>query len=168
METQTKRCYGCGALVDDVEGRPHNYLGTTQGCWNLFGQILAKEYGEYNYPESTHRLTVDTYAIQHPGQAGRQSKQSVNVHLIGLYFILVMQLRGDQATNKIGALLAKKPSFEWLEPPVPNGQKTILDVLTAGNKEEHELKVREWATDVYMCWYTKHGPKMEEFVEQYF
>ena len=168
MKTETTRCYGCGALVDDIEGRPHSYLGTAQGCWDLFGQILVKEYGEYNYPETTHRLSVDTYAIQHPGQASRQSKQSVNVHLIGLHFILLMQLRGNRATEKIGALLAKAPKFEWLEPPVPNGQKTVLHVLTATNREEHELKVRQWATDVYTCWYTKHSHKIEGLVEQCF
>ena len=64
VEVGKINCYGCGALVDDIEGKPHKYIGAVQGCWNLYGQILSREYCEYNYPELTHRLTVDTYAIQ--------------------------------------------------------------------------------------------------------
>jgi hypothetical protein len=156
-EIDTIKCYGCGALVDNIEGQAHRYIGATQGCWNLYGEILAKEYGEYNYPELTHRLTVDTYAVQHPGQPDRQSIQSVNSHLISLYFVLVKNFSGKEATNKIGEVLAKESKFEWLEPPVPNGQKTVIDVLIANNQQEHEKKVREWAEDVWNCWYSKHG-----------
>ena len=114
------KCYGCAALVDNVIGKPHKYIGASQGCWNLYTEILAKEYGEYNYPEHTHRLTVDTYAIQHPGQPGRQSIQSVNIHLISLYSVLVKKMNGSNATKLIGEILQRDPAFEWLEPPVPN------------------------------------------------
>ena len=172
MTTRTNvgkiKCYGCGALVNNIEGQPHKYIGAPQGCWDLYGQILAKEYGEYNYPELTHRLTVDTYAIQHPGQPNRQSIQSVNGHLVSLYFVFVKNVSGKEATKKIGMILAKEPKFEWLEPPVPNGQKTVIDVLTATNQEEHEKKVREWAEDVWICWYSKHGQTIEKLVNDNF
>ena len=79
------RCPGCGALVPDVPGLPHPYIGASAGCWEIFGQILAKEYGDYGYPITTHQLTVDAYAVQHPGQPERRSIQSVNSHLISLY-----------------------------------------------------------------------------------
>src|SRR5690554_6743187 len=103
-EVETTKCYGCGATVDNIAGKPHKYIGATQGCWNLYGQVLAKEYGEYNYPELTLRLTVDTYAIQHPGQPGSQSIQSVNGHLVSLYFVFVKNLSGKEATKKIGEI----------------------------------------------------------------
>ena len=128
------------ALVNDIAEQPHKYIGAVQGCWDLYGQILAKEYGEYNYPDPTHRLTVDTYAVQHPGQPSRQSIQSVNVHLVSLFLILIKNLSGKEATEKICELSAKEPKFEWLEPPVPNGTKTVIDVLVAANREEHEKK----------------------------
>jgi hypothetical protein len=54
-------------LVKNKPGKPHKYIGAVAGCWEIYGEILAKEYGEYGYPELTHRLTVDTYAVQHPG-----------------------------------------------------------------------------------------------------
>jgi hypothetical protein len=167
MSTKTK-CYGCGALVDNIAGRPHKYIGATQGCWNIYGQILAKEFGEYNYPETTHRLTVDTYAVQHPGRPSGQSIQSVNVHLISLYFVLVKNLSGKEATIKMEEILAKKPKFEWIEPPAPNGQKTVIDVLGATSREEHEKRVREWAKDVWNCWYSKHKQTIDRLISDNF
>ena len=107
----TIKCYGCGAMVENIAGQPHKYIGATQGCWNLYGEVLAKEYGEYEYFEHTHRLTVDTYAIQHPGQPGRQSTQSVNIHLISLYSVLIKNISGGEATKKIGKILEKNPRF---------------------------------------------------------
>jgi hypothetical protein len=162
--TKKIKCYGCGAWVDNIEGQPHKYIGATQGCWNLFEQILVKEYGEYQYPALTHKLTVDTYAIQHPGQPERRSIKSVNVHLVSLYFIFVKKVSGSEATEMMGKLISNKPKLEWLEPPVPNGHKTVIDVLTANNWEEHEKIVREWAEDVWNCWYSKHGQTIEKLV----
>jgi len=174
------KCYGCGALVEDIEGKPHKYIGASQGCWNLYTEILAKEYGEYNYPEHTHRLTVDTYAIQHPGclpeqspkgmaraeQPERQSIQSVNVHLISLYAVLVMKLRGRDATKLISKILRGNPAFEWLEPPVPNGTITVVDVLKVTTQEEHEASVKKWAEDVFGCWFSKHGEAIKRMSKQ--
>jgi len=157
-------CYGCGALVEIIAGQPHKYIGATQGCWELYGQILAKEYGEYNYPEHTHRLTVDIYAIQHPGQPSKQSIQSVNIHLISLYCVLVKNLSGKDATKIIGMVLRNNPSFEWLEPPIPNGQITVIDVLKATYQEKHETMVQEWTEDVFGCWYSKHRQTIEKIV----
>jgi hypothetical protein len=157
-------CYGCGALVDNIAGKPHKYIGAVQGCWNLYGQVLAKEYYEYNYPVNTHRLTTDTYAVQHPGQPCRQAIQSVNVHLAGLYFVFIENLSGKDATKKMGVFLTKKPKFEWLEPPIPNGQKTVIDVLRAANQKEHEKLVKEWAESVWTCWYFKHKEAIENLM----
>jgi len=150
------KCYGCGALVEDIAGKPHKYIGASQGCWNLYTEVLAREYGEYNYPDYTHSLTVHTYAIQHPGQPGRQSTQSVNLHLASLYAMLVKKMSRIYATNLMGQILRSNPVFEWLEPPVPNGTITVIDVLKAPKLEEHEVIVKNWAEDVFGCWYTKH------------
>ena len=151
------KCYGCGAMVDNITGNPHDYIGTVQGCWNLYGQILAKEYLKYNDLEMTHRLTVDTYAVQHPGHPNRRSIQSVNIHLISLYYIIVKNIDEKYVTKLLNKILSKKPIFKWLDPPEPNGLKTIIDVLKAKNIEEHKIYVKEWAEDVWNYWYNKHG-----------
>ena len=122
---------------------------------------MAKEYGEYGYPELTHRLTVDTYAIQHPGQPSRKSIQSVNVHLISLYFIFKKGFDGRMATLKMNEVLAKDLKLEWLEPPEPNGQITVIDIANAKGKAEHERQVRGWAENVWGHWYTRHSKKID-------
>ena len=162
------KCIGCGTLVEDLAAKPHRYIGASQGCWNLYGEVLAKEYGEYNYPQLTHRLTVDTYAIQHPGEPIRQAIQSVNVHLISLYLILVKGYGGEAATKKMGEILSKQPRFKWLEPPSPNGHITVADVLTTTNQEDHEKKVREWAENVWNSWYSKHAQTIKKLVNDNF
>jgi hypothetical protein len=165
MNSKLIKWFGCGALVEDIDGKPHKYIGANQGCWNLYGQILAKEYCEYKYPETIHRLTVDTYSVQHPGQPCKQSIQSVNIHLISLYLILIKNINGKMATKIIGDILSNKPNFEWLEPPVPNGTITIIDILKAKNFQEHEVKVMEWSKDVFDSWYKKHGQKIENNIK---
>lgn len=164
-EMNKEKCPGCGEMVEKKDGQPHQYIGATQGCWDLFGQILAKEYGEYNFPQLTHRLTVDTYAVQHPGQPSKQSIQSVNIHLISLYLILELGVDGKTVTKKMGEILSKEPKLEWLEPPIVNGRITVLDVSTATNQEEHENKVSEWAEDVWSCWYSKHKQTIHKLVK---
>ena len=38
------RCIGCGAKVNDIDGPTHPYMIATAACWELYGQVLAKEY----------------------------------------------------------------------------------------------------------------------------
>src|SRR5438105_15652536 len=52
-------CVGCGALVPDIGGPTHRYIGASPGCWQAYGELL---------PTGTaHLLVVDVYAAQHPG-----------------------------------------------------------------------------------------------------
>ncbi|MCL5738315.1 MAG: DUF5946 family protein [Bacteroidetes bacterium] len=160
------KCYGCGALVKDIPGEPHKYIGASAGCWEIYGEILAKEYGEYGYPETVHRLTVDTYAIQHSGKPSRQSIQSVNTHLISLYLVLEKGLEDVEATQAIGKVLEHVSEFVWLEPPVPNGQMTVLDVVKAVDFSEHQKLVEKWARDVWNAWSVYHYI-VQSFVSKY-
>jgi hypothetical protein len=160
------RCYGCGAWVKDTKGVPHKYIGAAMGCWEIYGEILAKEYGEYGYPEPTHRLTVDTYAVQHPGKPSRQSIQSVNVHLVRLYLVLEKGVRMKQATTAMGRVLRNADKFAWLDPPQPNGHITVVDVIKARNIEEHTKLVEAWAKDVWKAW-AIHHEKIRRLVKQY-
>ncbi len=160
-------CYGCGALVDDAPGKPHKYLGTVWGCWEVFGQALAKEYGAAfnNGLGVTHRLTVDAYAVQHPGTPGRQTIQSMNVHLVSLYLLLEHGQGWREVMNAIRRSLRAASQFVWLEPPVPNGTMTVLDVAAARDMEEHQGLVRAWAEDVWQAW-SGHQDHVREFARR--
>lgn len=156
MNNQVK-CYGCGALVENINGGAHEYIGALPGCWAIFGDILAKEYSNPSYFHPAHRLTVDTYAVQHPGVPSRKSIQSVNVHLAALY-LAVEKKRDIRQIPKFMSLMTKEAQdFVWLEPPVPNGIITVLDVVKAEDARKHQETVKNWAEDVWLAWETHHS-----------
>ena len=112
-EVGTEPCIGCGAIVPRTDGPTHRYLGASPGCWAVYGEVLAREYQEPTYAV-VHRMTVDAYAVQHPGTSSPQTIQSVVVHLISLCLMLVMQ----QAKRRHG------DDFLWLDPPDSLGATT--------------------------------------------
>ena len=150
------RCPGCGARVADSDGPTHPYLGAAPGCWALYGEVLAREYGELRYPE-IHRLTVDAYAAQHPGVPSRRSIQSLAVHLVSLHLVLDRGIDPVHATGAIRRLLARRPCLAWLDPPPRLGATTVADLLGAGTAAEHERRVRSWAIDVWAAWAPHHA-----------
>ena len=74
-------------MVPNQSGPTHRYMESLPGCWAIYGEVLAREYSDLAYA-AVHRLTVDAYAVQHPGQPSPQSIQSVGVHLLRLCLIL--------------------------------------------------------------------------------
>jgi len=148
-------CPGCGAEFPGPPGTPHAYIGASAGCWTVYEEILAKEYGEYQYPP-IHRLTVDAYAVQHPGVPGRRSSQSVWVHLAGMYLVLESGANGREATRALQAVLKKRKEFEWLAPPEKNGSITVLDVRKAADLNSHVQLVEAWARSIWAAWRQHH------------
>ena len=149
--------------MKEIPGKPHEYLGASAGCWELYGQLIAREYG---FPQLGHRKSVDVYAVQHPGEPGPQAIQSVNVHLVSLYLVLEKGVPGEKAIQTMRALTHHPDSFVWLEPPVPNGSVTVVDVLGAENYEQHVRWVEAWARDVWQAW-RRHHPAVKSIVEKY-
>ena len=131
-----ERCIGCGALVPAIDGPTHPYIGASPGCWQVYGEVLAREYGEYAYPP-VHRLTVDAYAVQHPGNPGRRSSQSVAVHLMSLCLVLERGVEPAAATQAIRRHLSGRREFPWLSPPSTPGNITVLDVRDAPHLADH-------------------------------
>ena len=148
-------CIGCHALVPNVDGSTHPYIGASPGCWAIFGEVLAKEYGEYRYP-AVHRLTVDAYAAQHPGTLARRSIQSVSIHLISLHLILECNFASPMATEVIRQVLRQRERLVWLDPPPSMGPITVLDVRAARGAAAHERLVWKWARSVWAAWSPHH------------
>ena len=61
----------------------------TVACTVHVTEVLARDYGEYRYPQ-VHHLIVDTYMAQHPGYSTAAGRRSVAAHLVGLYCMLEM------------------------------------------------------------------------------
>ena len=123
----------------------------------MYGDVLAKEYEDYTLYAPVHRLTVDAYAAQHPGEPSRLAVQSVAVHLIRLHFQLERGLPHERANAVMLRVSAPaKDAFAWLEPPASPGWLTVLDVLDAENPADHVERVREWAKSVWDAWRPHH------------
>jgi len=148
-------CIGCGAGFDAGDGPTHPYMESSPGCWAAFGEVLAREYGDANYFR-VHRLTVDAYAVQHPGRPSKQSIQSVALHLISLHAIFEKSYDPGHATKLIQAAAKDKSRFEWLEPPASRGAVTVADVRRAASADDHARLVREWAAGAWSAWSPHH------------
>lgn len=152
----TSRCPECHALVPDSDGPTHGYFGASPGCWAIYGVVLAREYGDPRYMK-VHRLTVDAYAVQHPGKPEPRTIQSINVHLLGLYLTLAKKCDPKFVTEAIGRIIEKnKGHFTWLEAPQVAYPITVMDVLGAKEPEKHAEIVRKWAQTTWDSWSAHH------------
>lgn len=157
QETNKFQCVGCGALVPDVDGPNFRYPNAASpGCWAVFEKILAREYADFRYA-LTRRLSMDAYAVQHPGDPAPGTIQSVNVHLIALYLDLEKHLDPAYITLLMGrAVTQLREEFCWLDPPAERGNITVVNVLKAENGEEHNARVQEWALEAWQAWSSYH------------
>ena len=138
-----------------TDGPTHPYLGASAACWALFGELLAREFGDPAYFR-VHQLTVDTYAVQHPGEPERRSTQSVGLHLMTLCIFLERGADAATGPKLHQRIMAKPPEFHWLEPPLSQGDVTVGDVLAARSPDEHAERVRAWAQAVWDAWAPHH------------
>ncbi|MDX9857767.1 MAG: DUF5946 family protein [candidate division Zixibacteria bacterium] len=148
-------CFGCGALVPNTEGPTHAYIGAPPGCWAIYTSILEREYGEFRNPPC-HRLTVDSYAAQHPGVPSRRSIQSVAVHLVSLHLVLELAFDHQEATRALAKFTGNGVPYIWIEPPTAPDWLTVVDVCGAPDLTEHERRVIRWARSVWDAWSEHH------------
>jgi hypothetical protein len=151
------RCPGCRALVPRDAGVDANpSFGSAPGCWLRFTEILAKEFGDIRYG-SVHQLTVDAYAVQHPGLPARRTAQSVAVHLVGLCLALERGRSAMELPYLRKCFVEARRPFPWLEPPPDMGELTVNDVVAASTPEEHRTLVDRWARSAWGAWSRHHA-----------
>lgn len=151
------KCFACRGLFPNIEGPVHRYMDSIPGCWAAFGEVLAREYSDATY-FSVHRLTVDSYAVQHPGKStSRQCIQSVGVHLVRLCLFLEQELSAENANDAMLEAAKHKQRFVWLEPPDSLGKITVADVVKETTAKGHKTLVNEWARCVWDAWSPHHN-----------
>jgi hypothetical protein len=151
----TLRCVGCGVELAEVDGPVHRYLESSPACWAAYGEVLERQYSDPAY-DVVHGLTVDAYAVQHPGRRSPQTIQSAAVHLIRLRLILEVGVSTEAAIGAMQAAASRKGAYHWLEPPAERGARTIADVRAAPTPAEHAERVRAWALDAWRAWAAHH------------
>jgi len=163
-----KRCYGCGGLFPEAPpsgttAPTHPYILSSPGCWQAYGELLAREYQDARYMR-VHRLTVDAYAAQHPGVDTPQARNSVGIHLSRLLLLFERGWPIERANAAMLAITAKKRDYPWLPPPTQLGSVTVLHPLGATTPEEHAERVEEWARSVWDAW-AEHHPSVRTWCE---
>lgn len=149
-------CPDCGALVPDMDGPVHAYLGASPGCWHLYGLVLEREYSDAAYWRA-HRYTVDAYAAQHPGGPDRRAVQSVNLHLAALYLLFETGASQQEATAALSRLAKTgKGRFQPLPKPDFADCLKVTDILAAEGAATHGDLAERWARDVWAAWATHH------------
>lgn len=152
---EAEACPGCGAVFPGTGAEATPQLQASSGCWALYGDVLAREYGEWGFP-AIHRLTVDTYGAQHPAPRSRRSIQATAGHLMGLHLWLERGVEPTRIARELGRVAVRPSEFHWLEPPPAGSALTIRDVEGAANLHDHTSRVERWARSVWESWSDHH------------
>ncbi|MEP9360880.1 DUF5946 family protein [Sphingomonas sp. KR3-1] len=150
-------CCGCGGRFPDIAGPTHPYMLSSPGCWAAYGEVLAREYADPALFAACHRLTVDAYAIQHPGNADDpRAVRSVWLHFAALHAVFAHGYALDAATGLLQRLAGQ--DFPALPGPAPIWEVTLADL----NAADHAAEMRRWAEGAYRGW----RPLLAEAVER--
>ena len=147
-------CPGCGSRLAAVNGPTHAYMLSSPACWAAFGAVLEREYSN---PElmGIHRITVDTWAVQHPGDGSRRAIQSVGLHLARLMIQLEEGLSGERAHSAMLDFASRKAELPEL-PRRDSYRMSIADVVGAVELHSHRQAVLRWAESTWHDWSDQH------------
>jgi hypothetical protein len=138
-------CSGCGLVVS----------GGTAGCQAIMDELLARDFSDINYFR-VHRITVDTYCLQHPDRYCVSAK-SLAAHLTGLCWLI--EHRGSRAvgSESLRRWLNGAPRIEKPEIPSFRGRLTVADVAEAPDPEAHAQAVDRWARCTWEAYSALHS-----------
>jgi hypothetical protein len=148
-------CVGCRGLVPDEDGPIHRYMSASPGCWRRYTEL-----GAGSMPRTARSaLTVDAYAVTHPGVPGPQSTPSVWIHLVALCFVLERRWPVDQAIRLRRVAADAFAGWPWLDRPEAMGAITVVDVggaIGAGDGRRAADLVESWIDAAWAAWAAHH------------
>lgn len=154
-------CPGCGLRTPDTGGTPPAERGASAGCWERYGELLARSYSGEAY-RAVHQLIVDAYIAQHPAGQTRREIQTVALCLMTLCLFIEDGSDPRQGPALHKRMMANRPNFRWLRPPRLHGLLTVADILPASTPDEHERLAWAWGRQVWQAW-TPHHPTIREW-----
>lgn len=145
-------CPGCGLVAPGGEA----------GCRRLYERVLMHEASDTALVR-VHRLTVDTYCLQHPERYCRSSR-SLAAHLCGLCW--AFEHDADPAIDRaIRRWLDGVPLVERPDIPPIRGELTVADVRGAADAVVHAQAVERWARSTWQAWSSLH-PLARRWIEE--
>jgi hypothetical protein len=122
----------------------------------MYNEVLARQISDVSYGRA-RLLSVNAYAVQHPGHRERRTAQSVAVHLAGLCLALERDADDATITRRMSALANARSEHPWLEPPASRGELTVADVRRTSDRDEHLSMVSRWARSAWEAWTEHHN-----------
>lgn len=164
-------CPDCGARLPHQDGPTHRYLGASAACWAIYTG-LANAGEPPIAPHPANVLLIDAYAAQHPGTPSPQAIQSVAVHLLTLYGVLVrgvpaervLWLRRQALQERQGS---KRDRFCWLDPPAFAGMLSVADIARAPTPAARAELVQRYVAEVWAAWAPLHGSTIAAWYDQF-
>lgn len=148
MNAMESICPGCGlAMPRRVNACYDGDYNTSPECWEVFTEVLGKEFSNALLFGRVHQLTVDAYAAQHAG--GHHRDKSVVIHLSGLHLVLERGLRPTVVPPLFQQLATVVRVWPHLPPPAERSAMTVFEVALAESVEDHARLVRGWAQSVW-------------------
>ena len=123
----------------------------TGSCRADYQALLKRERADLRYMRA-HALSVDAYAVQHPGEQSDASASRVGMHLVSLYAQLMLDA-SHRDLKQIRRQAAETIEFRWLPPPGMPAQFGVQYALKADSPEMHGARVHAWALSVWRAWY---------------
>ena len=123
-------------------------------CWSVFEEVLATEFQNAVLFGQVHQLTVDAYAVQHAG--GQHPDKSVFIHLVGLYLVLEQSVAPTDVPPRLQHLASSFTEWPHFDLPDRRATLTVCSVALAESPQEHALRSREWAVQVWLSWRPHH------------
>ncbi len=149
---RSSACSGCGLVAP----------GGETGCRRLYERVLMHEASDRTLVR-VHRLTVDTYCLQHPQRYCRSGK-SLAAHLCGLCW--VFEYDSDPAIDSaIRRWLDRGQLIERPDIPSFRGTLTVAHVDGSANVAARILAVRQWARSTWRAWESLH-PLARQWIER--
>ena len=165
MSAPTIVCTGCGLSMPKRDSaRYDGGFHASPECWEVFTEVLGKEFNDAVLFGQVHQLTVDAYAAQHAGS--RHRDKSVVIHLCGLHLVLDRGQRPTSVPPLFQRLASNIKTWPHLSPPADLSAMTVFDVALAESAQDHVRVVREWATFVWRGW-SPHHEAIRNFVDEH-
>jgi hypothetical protein len=159
MDEEYIDCFSCGAKSLNLEGECHEYMLASPGCYEMFNEVLNREYSDFRYSKA-HHYTVDSYAVQHPGKVSNQKAvNSVGIHLVSLYFLFEKKY---DITNsaKVKMEFAQFNKINKIIQPIERPEKfkglTVFEIWDNENPNEHFELCEQWAENSWESWSNHH------------
>lgn len=170
MEEEYINCFSCGAKSLNLEGSVHPYMLSDPGCYEMFNEVLEKEYSDFNYAKA-HHYTVDAYASQHPGEpTNPKAVNSVGVHLVSLYFLFERNMDITLAADikmDFSQFHKKHKIISPLKKPSSLGDISIFNIWDNENPDRHFELCKEWARCTWNVWKAEHLSMVEQWATEF-